>query len=164
MSEDGKIEQFKSLVELREYIKQFEGFRARPVKAGEHPTLYRDDDSYNENFHGVRYKDYLFDVDGAWVLPHDQKGLSFSGTWKHLSGAYKMFARGQAKSPDVYWVLSGADLPAGLRFEQDRSKSSKAKGHFFLTVTERMHVSKLRQKLLWVADRMQRMQSGGKVL
>lgn len=164
MEEERKLEQFKSLVELREYIKQFDGFRARPIKHGEHPTLYRDNDTYNVNTYGVRFKDYLFDVDGVWVLPHNQKGLSFSGTWKHLSGAYKMFARGQQKSPDVYWVLSGADLPVGLKFEQDQSNSSKASGHYFLTVTEKMHVSKLRQKLLWVADRMQCIQSGGKVL
>lgn len=110
----------------------------------------------------MRYRDYLFDVDGHWVLPHDQKGLSFSGTWKHLSGVYKMFSRGLAKTPDVYWVLSGADLPSGLKFEQDRSSSSKAKGHYFLT--EKMHVAQLRQKLLWVADRMRRIESGGKVL
>lgn len=160
-----EVKQFKSLVELREYIKQFDGFRARPVRNGEHPTLYRSDDKYNPNTQGVRTKDYLFDVDGVWVLPHDQKGLSFSGSWKHLSGVYKMFSRGSVnKTPDVYWVLSGADMPPGLKFEQDRSPSSKAKGHYFLTVTERMHVSKLRAKLLWVADRMQRIESGGKVL
>lgn len=159
-----EIFQFKSLVELREYIKQFDGFRARPIKAGEHPTLYQEDDVHNSNTLGIRHRDYLFDVDGAWVLPHDQKGLSFSGTWKHLSGVYKMFSRGVKKIPDVYWVLSGADLPSGLKFEQDRSPSSKAKGHYFLTVTERMHVSKLREKLLWVADRMQKIESGAKVL
>ena len=83
---------------------------------------------------------------------------------ENLSGVYKMFSRGAEKAPDVYWVLSEADMPSGLKFEQDRSPSSKAKGHYFLTVTERMHVSKLREKLLWVADRMQRIQSGGKVL
>ncbi len=156
--------QFKSLVELRDYIKQFDGFRARPIRKGEHPTLYSLGDAHNANSHGIRYRDYLFDADGAWVLPHDQKGLSFSGTWKHLSGVYKMFSRGQSKSPDVYWTLSVVDLPFGLKFEQDRSPSSKAKGHYFLTVTKKMHVSQLRDKLLWVADRMQRIESGGKAL
>lgn len=156
--------QFKSLADLRDYIKQFDGFRARPIKAGEHPTLYRTDDTHNPNIDGVRRKDYLFDVDGVWVLPHEQKGLSFSGTWKHLSGVYKMFSRGAKTSPDVYWVLSTADIPQGLKFEPDRSASSKAKGHYFLTVTERMHVSTLREKLLWVADRMSCIQAGGKVL
>ena len=77
---------------------------------------------------------------------------------------YKVFSRGIRKAPDVYWVLSGADLPSGLKFEQDRSSSSKAKGHYFLTVTEKMHVAQLHQKLLWVADRMQKIESGGKVL
>ena len=77
-----EIKQFKSLLELREYIKQFDGFRARPIKAGEHPTLYRSDDTHNPNTHGIRNRDYLFDTDGMWVLPHEQKGLSFSGTWK----------------------------------------------------------------------------------
>lgn len=156
--------QFKSLVELRDYIKQFDGFRARPIRKGEHPTLYREADALNANTHGVRYRDYLFDVDGTWVLPHDQKGLSFSGSWKHLSGVYKMFSRGLKKAPDVYWVLSGADIPSGLKFEPDRSPSSKANGHYFLTVTEKMHVAQLRQKLLWVADRMQKIESGGKAL
>lgn len=161
---DSELIQFKSMIELREYIKQFDGFRARPIRKGEHPTLYSVEDTHNANSHGVRYRDYLFDVDGVWVLPHDQKGLSFSGTWQHLSGVYKMFSRGVKKSPDVYWVLSAADLPSGLKFEQDRSLSSKARGHYFLTVTEKMHVAKLRQKLLWVADRMQKIGSGGSVL
>ena len=156
-----KIVQFKSLVELREYIKQFDSYRARPVRAGDHPTLYREDDSHNPNTSGIRHRDYLFDVDGTWVLPHNQKGLSFSGTWKHLSGVYKMFSRGENKYPDVHWVLSKADLPKGLKFEPDMSKSSKAKGHYFLTVTERMHVSQLRQKLLWIADRMQKISPEG---
>ena len=156
--------QFKSLVELRDYIKQFDGFRARPIRKGEHPTLYREAYVLNAKTHGVRYRDYLFDVDGSWVLPHDQKGLSFSGSWKHLSGVYKMFSRGLKKAPDVYWVLSRADIPSGLKFEPDRSPSSKANGHYFLTVTEKMHVAQLRQKLLWVADRMQKIESGGKAL
>lgn len=123
--------QFKSLVELRDYIKQFDGFRARPIRNGEHPTLYREADVLNANTHGVRYRDYLFDADGTWVLPHDQKGLSFSGSWKHLSGVYKMFSRGLKKAPNVYWVLSGADIPSGLKFEPDRSPSSKAKRSLF---------------------------------
>lgn len=161
---DQEPKQFKSLVELRAYISRFDGYRARPIKNGEHPTLYREDDTFNPNINGVRMKDYLFDTDGRWVLPHDQKGLSFSGTWKHLSGVYKMFSRGMEKCPDVYWVFSESDLPAGLKFEQDKSPSSKAKGHYFLTVTERMHISQLRTKLLWVADRMRRIESGGKVL
>ncbi len=159
-----EVMQFKSLVELRDYIKHFDDFRARPIRKGEHPTLYSVDDTHNPNTHGVRYRDYLFDVDGYWVLPHEQKGLSFSGTWKHLSGVYKMFSRGVKKTPDVYWTLSATDFPPGLKLEKDRSKSSKAKGHYFLTVTERMHVAQLRKKLLWVADRMQKIESGGKVL
>lgn len=96
-----EVKQFKSLIELRDYIKQFDNFRARPVKDGEHPALYRNDDSHNPNTYGIRVKDYLFDVDGVWVLPHNQKGLSFSGNWKHLSGVYKMFSRGAEKTPDV---------------------------------------------------------------
>ena len=41
------------------------------------------------------------------------------------------------------------------------SVAGAAKGHYFLTVTERMHVSQLRQKLLWIADRMQKISPDG---
>ena len=49
---DSESIQFKSLIELSEYIKQFDGFRARPIRKGEHPTLYREDDSINTNIKG----------------------------------------------------------------------------------------------------------------
>lgn len=56
---DNEIVQFKSLVELREYIIQFDGYRARPTQAGEHPTLYREGDTCNSNTSGVRDRDYF---------------------------------------------------------------------------------------------------------
>ena len=159
-----EIYQFKCLTDLRAYITKCD-FKARPIKPGKHPMLYPDDDqSINKNILGIRLMDYQFSEDLQWILPHDQKSLSFAGTWYRLSRTYKMFNRGGVKSPDIYWVLSVVDLPLGLKFEPDRSPGSSAKGHFFLTVTEKMYVEALRKKLLWIADRMSKITAGGRVL
>jgi len=159
-----EVFQFKCLTDLKEYINKYD-FKARPTKPGQHPMLYRSDDQdVNENIMGIRLRDYEFSHDLQWIIPNDQKGLSFAGTWYRLSRTYKMFNRGNVKSPDVYWVLSGADLPSGLKFEADRSPRSSAKGHFFLTVTEKMTVETLRKKLLRLSDRMSKIVAGGKVL
>lgn len=160
-----EIKQFKCITNIREVIEKIDGYRARPVGRGAHPTLYseRVNGKYRTVM-GVRICDYKFSADEQWVLPDDQMGLSFSSTWKNLKGAYKLVSRGQTKTVDVYWVLSGADIPFGMAFIEDRKPSGSAKGHYFLTVTEKMKVSTLVQKLKWVADRMSIIKSGGKAL
>lgn len=54
------------------------------------------------------------------------------------------------KSVDVYWLLSEADLPPGLKFEADKDNE----GHYFLTVTEKMLVEQLVTKLTFVSYRL----------
>ena len=63
---------------------------------------------------------------------------------------------------NVYWVLEQADLPPGMAFVQDRTKNKE--DHYFLTVTERMTIFKLVQKLKALARRMSVMTDAGKAL
>jgi len=42
-----------------------------------------------------------------------------------------------------WWILSKCDMPSGLKFVQD----PKDKAHYFLAVTERMHIDVLVRKL-----------------
>ena len=75
-----------------------------------------------------------------------------------------MVAKISGKPVDVYWVLSGADIPSGMAFVPDRRPSKSAKGHYLLTVTEKMKISSLVEKLKWVADRMSVIRSAEKAL
>jgi len=157
------ILQFRTLDDLKEAIKDYERILMRPTRRFSHPTLYRARDvGANEKLlAGVRVRDWFFSADQKWVLPHDQMGLSFSGTFKNLRDVYKLKQRhNQGKAIDVYWVLEGADLPDGLKFVEDRSK----KGHYFLTVTERMLLSQLVSKLRVLAHRMSVIRNGGEML
>ena len=113
---------------------------------------------------GIRVCDYKLSSDGKWALPDDQMGLSFSSTWQHLKSAHKMVSRIAGKSVDVFWVLSGADIPSGMSFQPDKRPSKSAKGHYILTVTEKMKISSLVEKLKWVADRMSVIHSTEKAL
>ena len=161
-----ELYQFKCLTDLREIINQLDGYYARPTESGAHPTLYsnRAEGPYMTVL-GIRVCDYKLSIDGKWVLPDDQMGLSFSSTWQHLKSAYKMVSRvSGGKQVDVFWVLSGADIPAGMSFQPDKRPSSSAKGHYLLTVNERMKISTLVEKLKWISDRMSVIRAGGKVL
>lgn len=60
----------------------------------------------------------------------------------------------------VYWVLETADIPPGLEFVPDEGK----KGHYFLTVTRKMLVHQLVEKLQWIADRMSVIEDAGVAL
>ena len=73
-----ELHQFKCLTDLKEIIGQLDGYYARPTERGQHPTLYpsRDDGPYRAVM-GIRVCDYTLSVDGNWVLPDDQMGLSF---------------------------------------------------------------------------------------
>ena len=160
-----ELYQFKCLADLREIISRLNGYYARPTPRGSHPTIYpnRDDGPYRTVM-GVRVCDYKLSHDGKWVLPDDQMGLSFSSTWQHLKSAHKMVSRVAGKPVDVYWVLSGADIPGGMSFQPDKRPSQSLKGHYLLTVTKKMKTSSLVEKLKWVADRMTVIRSAGKVL
>lgn len=60
----------------------------------------------------------------------------------------------------VYWVLETADIPPGLGFVPDEGK----KGHYFLTVTQKMLIHQLVEKLQWIADRMSVIEDAGMAL
>lgn len=160
-----ELNQFKCLTDLREIISQLDGCYARPTPRGEHPTLYteRVDGPYRTVM-GIRVCDFKLSPDGKWALPDDHMGLSFSSTWQHLKSAHKMVSRVAGKQVDVYWVFSEADIPAGLSFEPDRRLSKSAKGHYLLTVTEKMKTTTLVEKLKWIANRMSVIRSAEKVL
>lgn len=144
------MEQFKTLEDLREYIKTLGPFYARPTEVGAHPTLYKGG-ADSSHILGVRKRDYLFSADEKWVLPHPEMGLSFSAHWQHLKRIYRMKKKvTKGASIDVYWVLEKSDIPAGLKFVAD----PKDPKHYLLTVTERMKIEDLVYKLTWVADRM----------
>ena len=163
MNEEKFVHQFKTMDDLRSIISEFEGLLGRPTRGLSHPTLYRQRDVQEGDklVKGVRKKDWLFSVDEKWVLPHSQMGLSFSSKWQHWKGVYKMKEKhNKGAAFHVYWVLERADLPSGMKFEPDQKK----KGHYVLTVTEKMPLHKLISKLKWVADRMSVMKDAGRAL
>lgn len=160
-----EVKQFKCLTDLKEIISQLDGFYARPIAKGQHPTLYPEvSEGVYRTVCGIRVCDYTLSEDGQWVLPNDQMGLSFSSCWQHLKNTHKMVSRVAGSAVDVYWVLSLADIPSGMSFQPDRRASKSARGHYLLTVNERMKTSSLVDKLKWVADRMSILKDTGGVL
>lgn len=142
MSEEKHIHQFKTVDDLRTIIKELEGALARPTRNLSHPTLYRKRDIQEGDklIQGVRKKDWLLSVDEKWALPHNQMGLSFSSHWQHLKGVYKMKEKhNKGAAINVYWILEKADIPPGMKFEADEKK----KGHYLLTITEKMPIHRL---------------------
>ena len=158
--------QFKTVDDLKTIIADLEGLiLTRPTLRLSHPTLYRIRDTAEHDIilQGVRVKDWFFSADKKWVLPHDQMGLSFSSSFNALSKVYKGKKKhNPGKQVNVYWVLEQADLPPGMAFVQDRD--NKREGHYFLTVTERIPLFKLVQKLKALARRMSVMTDAGKAL
>lgn len=148
------MEQYKTLQDIREYLKTLSKWFARPIAEGEHPTLYLNEtSSHREVINGIQRDDYIFSSCGNWILPSLEHGLSFSAHWQHLKGIHRMISkRNPDKSVDVFWVLEKADIPAGLEFIID--PRDRKKQHFLLAATQRMTVQELRYKLEWVADRM----------
>jgi hypothetical protein len=154
------MEYFKTLEDLRDYVKTLGKFYARPTEKGAHPTLYIGATDKGI-IQGVRKRDYLFSADGQWVLPHPHMGLSFSAHWQHLKRIYKLKQKiTESKSIDVFWVLEKADIPDGLEFVPDPQDPN----HYLLRVTEKMLVHQLVAKLIWVADRMSVIRCGEKSL
>lgn len=144
------MEQFKTVENLREYIKRLGPIYARPTEVGAHPTFYKNSKD-SSIVCGIRKRDYLFSQDERWVLAHPEMGLSFSSHWQHLKRIYRMKKKvTKGLAIDVFWVLEKADIPQGLAFTVD-PKDNK---HYLLVVTERMEVQDLVAKLSWIADRM----------
>jgi len=157
------IQQFKIINDLSAVIKEYEGMLARPTLHLSHPTLYRQRDvgEGEKIVKGIRVRDWILTEDEQWVLPHDQMGLSFSSTYKNLRDVYKLKGKhNPSKTINIYWVLEQADIPSGMKFEPDSNK----KGHYFLTVTEKMLLSALVDKLKWIAQRMSVIKNVGKAL
>lgn len=105
---------------------------------------------------GVRVGDYTFDQTLEWVLPDPAAGLSFSKSFSHLKNTWKMLKKyagknGSSGSANVAsWILENRHLPRGMAFTQD----PKNNNHYFLSVTEKMHVSTLVTNLKLVAHSM----------
>lgn len=155
-----EIKQYKSLVDLEKLISEIEGYRARTVPKGDHPTLYKENTKGKfRTVMGIRVCDYKFDIDEKWVLPDNQMGLSFSATWANLKFVHGIFSR-RNKPIDIYWILSEVDLPLGLKFVEDE----KNPGHYFLTVTERMKVETLVSKLKFISYRLSVIKDGGRAI
>ena len=158
-----ETKQYKSLDDLKAIISELEGFIARPVIRGNHPTMYSDvSEGDFRTVCGIRVKDYLITPDGKWVLPDTQKGLSFSANWKELKRVHRLFSRVPGRQVDVYWVLEGSDLPDYMAFVED--KNPKKKGHYFLTVTSKIPINQLVSSLKWIADRMSVIKSAERAL
>lgn len=157
-----ELKQFKCLNDLKKIMSELGDYRARPAIKGKDVNLYpeRLDGKYRTVM-GVRICDYKFSVDEAMVLPDRQMGLSFSATWSNLKFVFGMYAKRAKKKPvDIYWVLSEADLPSGLKFEEDDGSP----GHYFLTVTEPMRIEQLVEKLKMVSYRMSVIKDGGRAI
>ncbi|PUA26714.1 MAG: hypothetical protein B0W54_23550 [Cellvibrio sp. 79] len=145
--------QYKSLDDLKKIIVELEGCMTRPVKRGQHPTLYpKVKEGEYRTVSGIRVVDYILSVDEKWVLPHNQKGLSFSANWSELKRVYRMLARVKTTPLDVHWILQGADIPDDMEFVEDERPNKK--GHYFLTVKRQITIYKLVNNLKWIADRM----------
>ncbi|HEX7390771.1 MAG TPA: hypothetical protein VF286_11705 [Acidiphilium sp.] len=145
------LEQYKTTQNLRDYLAKLERWFARPIVRGEHPTLYTGNSSNKQLVCGIQRDDYMFSADGNWILPSRSHGLSFSAHWQHLKGIHRLKSkRNPGKQISVYWLLSSADLPSGLEFVPTPDNPQ----HCLLCVTTAMRVQELREKLIWVGDRM----------
>lgn len=152
------IKHYKCLTDLKKIISELGDIKSRPIIQGNHPTLYKDkSEGKYRTILGIRICDYRFSPDEKWVLPDNQMGLSFSATWENLKFVHGMFSKGK-KPVDVFWVLSEADIPPGLKFVEDETNQ----GHYFLTVTEQMLVEQLVAKLKLVSYRLSVIKGGGR--
>lgn len=171
MSNDGEIDQFKTVEDLRLAIEGLiaahrDAAKKRPlgvmfrvvVPPNEATTYVEGAQGPYQLIQGVRVCDYTFEKNTGlqYVIPDPHSGLSFSKTFSHLNNTRKMLARHAKgyKKPGpanvAWWVLSKCDVPPGLQFVQD----PKNKHHYFLAATERMHISELVSKLKLIACHM----------
>lgn len=172
----GYLEQFKTAEDLEKVIKDLikEHREARKTKLGvmfrvvippNSPTIYKEGHQGKDSegnlyklVEGVRVCDFKFEksTNLEYVLPDRTCGLSFSRTFSHLKGTQKMLARhanGYKKPGPAnvsWWILSEFPVPGGLEFVPDPKDNS----HYFLAVTERMHITVLVGKLKRIAYHM----------
>ncbi len=96
------MEQFKTFQDVHAYLLTLEKWFARPIAAGEHPTLHLGRGS-DHVICGIRREDYLFTICGDWVLASREHDLSFSADWQHLKGIYALKSkRNPGKPVSVY--------------------------------------------------------------
>ena len=158
------LKQFKCLSDLEKIVSEIRELRARPTVRGKHPTLYEERvEGKYRTVMGVRICDYRFNADETWILPDPQMGLSFSASWQNLKFVMGMQAKRAKKKPiDVFWILSKADIPEGMKFVPDERND----GHYFLAVTKEqgMSIEDLAQRLELVAQRMSIIRDGSKFI
>ena len=105
---------------LRKYI--------RPIGPKEHPFLTKKG--------GVREVDFLISEDGQWVLPSNEKGLSFCTSLKQFR-IVKKFKQAIFQEIDVYAIDDMTPLPPNMRLIRDKP------GHASLVVTQKMPLTDL---------------------
>lgn len=157
MTDEGYVEQFKTVGELQEAIDRLIA-EHRTAKNKELGVMFRvvvppnDATVYKEGsqgpyqlVHGIRVGDYTFDTTLEWVLPDPTAGLSFSKSFSHLKSTWKML-RNHAKGKNqpgpanvASWILESRKMPEDMAFTKD----PKNNNHYFLSVTKKMHVSTL---------------------
>ena len=168
MEDHQYVAQFKTVGELQEAIEKLihEHRTAKGKKLG---ILFRvvvppnPATTYAEGsqgpytlIHGVRVGDYTFDPSLEWVLPDPAAGLSFSKSFSHLKNTWKLLkkhAGGKnvpAQANIASWILENRNIPNGMAFTQD----PKNNNHYFLSVTEKMHISTLVTNLKLIAHTM----------
>lgn len=171
MSENKILEQFKTIEDLQYSIEslvkehrvasnsQSLGVMFRVVVPPNDATIYKE--GFQGGYRlveGVRICDYKFETATGlqYVIPDSTCGLSFSKSYSHLKNTRKMLSRHARgyKTPGpahvAWWILSEFPVPEGMEFVKD----AKDNNHYFLAVTERMHVTTLVSKLKSVARHM----------
>ena len=171
MKDDNVLEQFKTIEDLQRAVESLIS-EHRNAQNGQSPgVMFRvvippnDATTYVEGtqggyrlVEGVRICDYKFETATGlqYVIPDPTCGLSFSKSYSHLKNTRKMLARHARgyKCPGpahvAWWILSEFPVPDGLHFVKD----PKDNNHYFLAVSERMHVETLVSKLKSVARHM----------
>ena len=92
----------------------------------------------------VREIDFSFSADMEWIEANTESGLSFATNMKNFKKLVKSKVRFQAEV-DIFVIDESMLIVEGLRIIHDRP------GHTSLTVTRRMKVPELIQKLETVA-------------
>lgn len=161
------VHQMKTLADINERIQVLIDTH-RDLKTGKLGVMFRtviDPNGptlYEKGSHGkggiskgIRECDFKFSISNPdWIEASDKHGLSFSSTNIHAAETMAFLAGFQKKGTKIrcaYWILeNNKAIPDGLGFVKDPKKE----GHYFLCVKRDMHISKLREKLVFIAQRM----------
>jgi hypothetical protein len=95
---------------------------------------------------GVREIDFLLSDDKQWVLPSNERGLSFATSMKQFKTVYRFKAR-RFQEVDVYAIDDSTPLPLNMKLVRDHP------GHASLVVTKRMSVGTLTDNLVLLSQR-----------